>query len=120
MLPGISRSVGTLLDLRLEDNSFRIEAIGEVRVAYPGLGMGISFTRISDEDRERLREIGALDLAAFRDSRLSNRDASCARNAVKYYFGHKSHRRLASYGESFRGPPHDGREEFLQILRKDP
>jgi hypothetical protein len=46
--------VGAVLGLQLEVNGFRVEATGEVRVSYPSLGMGISFTRVSDEDRERL------------------------------------------------------------------
>jgi hypothetical protein len=49
--------VGVVLNLKLEADGFRIEATGEVRLVYPNLGMGISFTRISDEDRERLREL---------------------------------------------------------------
>ena len=49
--------VGTRLALKLDANGFRVEAIGEVRVSYPHLGMGISFSQMSDEDRERLREL---------------------------------------------------------------
>ena len=49
--------VGTILSLRLEANGFRIDASGEVHVAYPGLGMGISFSRMLEKDRERLREL---------------------------------------------------------------
>ena len=49
--------VGVKLGLKLEANGFRVEAIGEVRVSYPHLGMGISFSQMSDEDRERLREL---------------------------------------------------------------
>jgi hypothetical protein len=47
--------VGTVIGLQLEVNGFRVEATGVVRVAYPSLGMGISFDKISEEDRERLR-----------------------------------------------------------------
>src|SRR5882672_1297358 len=49
--------VGVVLALKLEAGGFRVEATAEVRVAYPGLGMGISFTSVSDEDRARLREL---------------------------------------------------------------
>jgi hypothetical protein len=45
------------LSLRLEARGFRIEANGDVRVSYPGLGMGVSFYRITEEDRERLRQL---------------------------------------------------------------
>jgi hypothetical protein len=50
-------NAGTILSLRLEANGFRIEATGEVRVSYPGVGMGICFNKISEGDRERLREL---------------------------------------------------------------
>jgi hypothetical protein len=49
--------LGAVLGLKLEANGFRIEATGEVSVAYPNLGMGISFTKMSEGDRERLREL---------------------------------------------------------------
>ena len=48
---------GTLLTLKLDANKFRIEATGEVRVVYSGLGMGISFIKMSNEDRALLREL---------------------------------------------------------------
>ncbi|HWW16482.1 MAG TPA: PilZ domain-containing protein [Candidatus Dormibacteraeota bacterium] len=46
-----------VLAMKLDANGFRVEASGEVRVVYPGLGMGISFANMSDEDRGRLREL---------------------------------------------------------------
>ncbi len=49
--------VGTILNLQLECGGFRIEATGEVRVAYPGVGMGISFNKMSEQDRTQLREL---------------------------------------------------------------
>jgi hypothetical protein len=48
---------GTSLTLKLDANGFRLEAIGEVRVVYSGLGMGVSFLKMSEEDRGRLREL---------------------------------------------------------------
>ncbi|HVI09909.1 MAG TPA: PilZ domain-containing protein [Candidatus Binatia bacterium] len=47
--------VRALLTLKLECNGFRIEAAAEVKASYPQLGMGVSFTRMSEDDRERLR-----------------------------------------------------------------
>ncbi len=49
--------LGTALVLKLEANGFRVDATGEVKVVYPGLGMGISFTKVSDEDRARLQQL---------------------------------------------------------------
>jgi PilZ domain len=48
---------GTTLNLRLEANGVRVDATGEVRVVYPGLGMGISFINVSDENRARLQQL---------------------------------------------------------------
>lgn len=50
-------SVRTDLALTIEVNGFRVECEGKVRVVYPNLGMGISFTKISERDRERLSEL---------------------------------------------------------------
>ena len=52
-----SYRVGNSLALIIEANGFRVETTAEVRVVYPNLGMGISFTQISGENRERLREL---------------------------------------------------------------
>jgi head-tail adaptor len=50
-------SVGSAVALMIEVNGYRVEVTGEVRVSYPGLGMGISFTEVSDKSRERLRAL---------------------------------------------------------------
>jgi len=49
--------VGTILQIKLEANGFRIETRGHVRASYPSLGMGIAFTEMSEENRTRLREM---------------------------------------------------------------
>jgi hypothetical protein len=49
--------VGATLNLRLEYEGSRIEDTGDVRVAYPGVGMGISFSKMSEEDNVRLRDL---------------------------------------------------------------
>src|SRR5712671_6499374 len=49
--------VGTVLQIKLAANGFRIETTGCVRVSYPSLGMGIAFTEMSEENRTRLREL---------------------------------------------------------------
>jgi hypothetical protein len=50
-------AVGTELEMTLEVNDAHIIAEGLVRVVYPGLGVGIEFTKISDEHRQRLNEL---------------------------------------------------------------
>jgi PilZ domain len=46
--------VGAALALTIEVNGMRVEATGEVRVAYPGLGIGICFNDMSTADRQSL------------------------------------------------------------------
>ena len=48
---------GTVLDLKLEADGFRVESKGVVRVTYPYLGMGISFEGMSEENRSNLRQL---------------------------------------------------------------
>jgi len=48
---------GTSLRMKLEANGVRVETKGTVRVNYPYLGMGVSFTEMTDENRERLKEL---------------------------------------------------------------
>jgi PilZ domain len=47
----------TELKMTLEVSDARILAEGVVRVDYPGLGVGIEFTNITDEYRQRLNEL---------------------------------------------------------------
>jgi len=53
----IPYSVGTELQMALEVDDSKIAAEGIVRVVYPGLGIGIEFTNITDENRVRLNEL---------------------------------------------------------------
>ena len=48
---------GTVLEMKLEANGFRVETKGVVRVTYPYLGMGISFEGTSEENTARLRQL---------------------------------------------------------------
>ena len=48
---------GTALHLRLEANGIRVETKGNVRVNYPYLGMGIAFVDMSEENKNRLRQL---------------------------------------------------------------
>lgn len=49
--------VGTALQMKLESNGIRVETKGTVRVSYPYLGMGIAFTKITDQARTQLKEL---------------------------------------------------------------
>ncbi len=108
--------VGAVLGLKLEVNGFRVEAMGEVRVAYPSLGMGVRFIRMSEQDRERLRElVSSLSrpstiLAATRTPSLMQSDAL---RAVT-----NAHAVLQAMLTFFEDRQMMGREEFFRILRK--
>jgi PilZ domain len=111
--------VGTTLGLKLDANGFRVEATGEVRVAYPNLGMGISFTRMSDEDRERLRE---LMRSISRPSVIVSPRAAGQSPPIPQT---ESMQAVANPGAAlqamlnfFEDRHMMGREEFLRILRK--
>jgi hypothetical protein len=49
--------VGANLGIIIEVNGYRVECRGTVQVVYPGLGMGIAFTTMSDANRQRLQEL---------------------------------------------------------------
>lgn len=49
----------TELQMMLEIRETRVVAEGVVKVVYPGLGMGIEFTKITDEDRRQLEWLTA-------------------------------------------------------------
>ncbi|MFZ0816836.1 MAG: PilZ domain-containing protein [Candidatus Sulfotelmatobacter sp.] len=112
--------IGTAIALKIDVNGFRVETRGEVRVAYPGLGMGIFFTTMSDEDRERLRELlkslsqpsvilsGGIPTPAPKVSRADSlatiKDPRAVVQAMVNFF---EDRQILS------------REEFFRILRKN-
>ena len=110
---------GVKLGLKLEANGFRVEAIGEVRVSYPHLGMGISFSQLSEEDRERLRE---LVRSISRPSVILGARAAVPAPSTLQPAGSPP---VADPGAAlqamvnfFEDRHMMGREEFLRILRK--
>jgi hypothetical protein len=118
--------VGAVLGLKLDANGFRVEATGEVRVVYPGLGMGISFTKMSDEDRGRLRELvrsisspSVIVPALTQGSRVGPRSPSSAappRSEVLPAVANPG-ATLQAILKFFEDRHVMGREEFLRILR---
>jgi hypothetical protein len=111
--------VGIELSLKLEANGFRVEATGEVRVAYPSLGMGISFTKMSEEDRERLRELvrSISRPSVIVGSRVAPRSPSIPQAETLPAVANPS-AVLQAMLNFFEDRHMMGREEFLGILRK--
>jgi len=59
---------GTELQMAIEVADAKIVAEGIVRVVYPGLGIGVEFTNIAEEDKIRLNDLLAPTSAAARSS----------------------------------------------------
>jgi hypothetical protein len=112
--------LGVMLGLKLEANGYRIEATGEVRVAYPSLGMGISFTNISEEDRERLRSLvrSISRPSVIVGSRAGIRAPATPQSETLPAVADPG-AALQAMSNFFEDRHMMGREEFLRILRKN-
>lgn len=112
-------TVGSVVALTIEVNGFRVEATGEVRAAYPGLGMGISFTEVSDDNRERLRALvrsisqPSVIMGARPGERLPQNSQSTALSGAA-----NPGAALEAITKFFEDRHVMGRDEFLRILRK--
>jgi PilZ domain-containing protein len=111
--------IGVMLALKLEANGLRVEATGEVRAAYPNLGMGISFTKMSDEDRERLRELvrSISRPSVILGGLVAMRTPSTAPPETLPGVANPA-ATLQAMSNFFEDRHMMGREEFLRILRK--
>ncbi len=111
--------VGSAVVLTIEVNNFRVEANGEVRVSYPGLGMGISFTKIADEDRERLRALvrSLSQPSVILGARTAQRPPSNPQTTAVPGLANPG-AALQAITRFFEDRHVLGREEFLRILRK--
>ena len=108
--------VGTRLELCLETGGVRVRALGEVRTAYPFLGIGVAFGELMAEEREKLRELlqrlsvqgktAMCETSAIRDEGVPIRlpSAENAREMVK---------ELSSFFQSHSVLPQDAFERIL-------
>ncbi len=111
--------VGSAVALMIEVNGYRVEVTGEVRVSYPGLGMGISFTEVLETDRERLRALvrSISQPSVIMGARAPERPPSSPQtNAVPGLANPGA--ALHAITKFFEDRHVLGREEFLRILRK--
>jgi hypothetical protein len=111
--------VGAVLGLKLDANGFRIEATGEVRVIYPGLGMGVSFVKMAEEDRQRLRDLvrSISPPSVILGQRVTERAPSYHQPNTSPAVANPA-AALQAMLKSFEDRHIMGREEFLRILRK--
>jgi hypothetical protein len=111
--------VGTEVDLRLEAMEFLVRTKGSVRVSYPGLGMGIAFTEMSEEDRKHLHELMA---RISRPSVILGVETAPAMPAagIREFAAHLSNPSAAIQAlvEFFDSRYLLMRDDFLRILRK--
>jgi hypothetical protein len=113
-------AVGSILTLLIEVNGIHVEAMGEVRVTYPGLGMGICFTKLSDEDRAHLRELvrSISQPSVIMGARPElGRGPSASPTAALPATANPG-ATLQAIQKFFEDRHVMGREEFLRILRK--
>ena len=110
---------GTTVRLKLEANNFHIEATGEVSVAYPGLGMGISFTIMSESDNGRLRELvrSVSRRTLVTDLQVAPQTPSIGPSEVPPVSDPGA--ALKAMTTFFENRHMMGREEFLRILREN-
>lgn len=109
--------VGANLTLTIEANGFRVETAAVVRVAYPGLGMGISFTRMSETDRGKLRQLidSTPQRPIIRGSHVTTQSLSAQPEPSPSITN--SDAALQAMRKFFEDRHMMGREEFLRILR---
>jgi hypothetical protein len=111
--------VGSRLGLTMEVNGFRVESEGEVRVVYPNLGMGICFTAVSSQDRERLRELlRSLSRPSVILSPHGAGNSSSTAQPEGFSATANPAIALKALVNFFEERHILGREEFLRILRK--
>jgi hypothetical protein len=107
-----------LLELKLEANGFHVEAVGDVRVTYPGLGMGISFVKMSEVDRGKLRALIASisPSSVILGPRFSTQD-SAGQPSESAPPVTNPNAALQAMLKFFENRHVMGRDEFLRILR---
>jgi hypothetical protein len=112
--------LGTVLNLTLEVNGFRVEATGEVRVVYPNLGMGIRFIKVSEGDLEQLRElVGSISRSSvILGARAPTHAPSIPQSSALPGVANPGAALLA-LRNFFEHRHVMGREEFLTILRNN-
>jgi hypothetical protein len=110
---------GAVLTLKLDANGFRMEATGEVRVVYSGLGMGVSFVKMSEEDRGHLRELvrSISPASVVMTQHVSSRPASAPTTSQAMPAVTNPAAVLQAILKFFEERHVMGREEFLKILR---
>ena len=108
--------VGGMVDLLLELNGIRAHVLGEVRVSYPCLGMGIQFQKVSPEDRVHLQQMIASLAAPAPASPWEEKPPSSSSLTLPLIVNAGA--AMKALAEFFEGHGVLSKEEFVRILRK--
>lgn len=112
--------IGAELAMTIEVNNYRVECRGTVRVVYPGLGMGISFSAMPEAHRERLSELVRSLTRPSVLLGLRPPSIPAAESTRQNSFGAVSDpgSALAAVSKFFEERQMLSRDEFFRILRK--
>jgi len=111
--------IGTILSIRLDANGHQVMTDGNVRVNYPGLGMGIAFTGANTETENNLRSLvrAILRPSTSVESKLATPQPTVdfAQIAATVFDPVGALRAVTEY---FASRQILTRDEFLRLLRK--
>jgi hypothetical protein len=108
--------VGSNLAFAIEVNSFRVDVTGLVRINYPGLGMGISFDRFTEDNQTRMREL--LQAVSRPSVIMGARPTLHSPSPIALPAAQNPAAVLQAIQKFFEDRHVMGRDEFLRILRK--
>ena len=109
--------VGGVVDLLLELNGIRAHVLGDVRVSYPCLGMGIAFQKVSPEEMVHLQQMIA-SLAAPVRATSSGEEKPPGSSSLTLPLIVNAGAAIKALAEFFEGHGILSKEEFVRILRK--
>jgi len=109
--------VGGVVDLLLELNGIRAHVLGEVRVSYPCLGMGIAFQKVSPEEMVHLQQMIA-SLSAPLPATSSGEEKPPSSSSLTLPLIVNAGAAVKALAEFFEGHGILSKEEFVRILRR--
>ena len=110
---------GTTLHMKLEANGIKVETMGNVRVNYPYLGMGIAFVDMSEEKKAHLRRMLATishGCVVMGPGMVSNLPSTTPADAIPSITNPAA--AIEQLIEFFESRQILMRDDFLKILRK--
>jgi PilZ domain-containing protein len=109
--------VGSIVDLALEVNGVRVNVMGEVRVSYPFLGIGVAFPDVSPESARTLQSTVGTLLA--RERKAAGGPASEGSSQAAAPLIANPAAALQSIADFFESHPILTKNDFLQMIREN-